>query len=316
MRRALIVGIDDYEWSPLTASINDANAMTGCLEKHENGMPNFDCKKWISSEKKITKTFLKKQLTLLFSNEADVALFYFSGHGTQTDLGSYLVTQDATKFDEGVSLNDIIIMANQSKAHEVVIILDCCHSGHAGNNPFSDENIVMLREGVSILTSSRHHQVSKAKRNGYGALTRIICQALDGSASDLLGEVNISAIYNYADKVLSSWQQRPVFKSHVSTMVPLRTVRPHIQLEKLRMLSTYFEKSNSEIKLSPEYEPTEKPANPEKEKVFSHLQSFTSAGLVKPIGEEHMYFAALNKKPCKLTPLGQFYWDLARNNRL
>ena len=39
-----------------------------------------------------------------FSGDADVALFYYSGHGHIDNVGGYLVTPDFTNYDYGVSL--------------------------------------------------------------------------------------------------------------------------------------------------------------------------------------------------------------------
>jgi len=35
-----------------------------------------------------------------------------------------------------------------------------------------------------------------------------------------------------------------------------------------------------------------------------------------PVGEDHMYYAAMNSKSCKLTVLGAHYWSLVKNERI
>ena len=57
-------------------------------------------------------------------------------------------------------------------------------------------------------------------------------------------------------------------------------------------------------------------ADVEKVKRFKDLQKFQSVGLVKPVGEEFMYFAAINSKSCHLTALGYQYWRLVNENKL
>ena len=42
MRKALIVGIDNYPTSPLTGCVNDATAVAQSLRKNGDGSPNFD----------------------------------------------------------------------------------------------------------------------------------------------------------------------------------------------------------------------------------------------------------------------------------
>ena len=39
-------------------------------------------------------------------------------------------------------------------------------------------------------------------------------------------------------------------------------------------------------------------------------------GLIVPVDEEHMYYAAMNSKSCRLTALGAQYWRLANENKL
>jgi hypothetical protein len=50
--------------------------------------------------------------------------------------------------------------------------------------------------------------------------------------------------------------------------------------------------------------------------VFKNLQKFESVGLVVPIGEEHMYWAAQHSKSCRLTALGYHYWRLVKEKRI
>lgn len=57
--------------------------------------------------------------------EADIALFYFSGHGTDLIDGK-LVTPDFTGMDAGIPMSEILSMANKSKSKNKIIILDCC----------------------------------------------------------------------------------------------------------------------------------------------------------------------------------------------
>ena len=129
----------------------------------------------------------------------------------------------------------------------------------------------------------------------------------------MLSNINVSRIYNYADQLLSPWDQRPVFKSNVTQMISLRQCKPRIEWEILRKLPTYFPTVAIEHSLSPANEPTLKPKDSEKELIFYHLQKLTSLNLVKPKGEDHMYFAALNSKSCLLTPPGRFYWNMIVN---
>src|SRR5690349_8649776 len=132
MRRALCVGIDHYTFGPLTGCVSDADRMARLLSTHEDGTPNFDCKKLIApiggATDAVTRAKLRQAISKLFKDRAEDAFLHFSGHGTENNLGGYLVTQDSRAYDEGVGMADVLQMANDSPADEAVILLDCCHS--------------------------------------------------------------------------------------------------------------------------------------------------------------------------------------------
>ena len=314
MRRALIVGIDDYPAAPLAGCVNDARAIEALLARNQDGAVNFDCRLLTSEQGVIDRATLLGEIERLFADEADVALLYFAGHGTENNLGGYLVTVDAGRYNEGVSLVDVLTLANNSRAHEVVIILDSCHSGHLGQVPAIDNQRASLREGVSILTASRSTQTA-AEDAGSGVFTSLVCAALDGGAADVLGKVTVAAVYAYVDESLGAWQQRPLFKSHVSRLLPLRLTEPKVKVEILRRLPEWFPDPDQNFGLDPSYEPEagEEHSHPEHEEIFGCLQSCARAHMIIPVDQPHMYHAAINSTACRLTPLGRFYWKLAND---
>lgn len=316
MRRALVVGIDDYPSAPLAGCVNDARAMSDLLARHEDGSPNFDVQTLTAPSSQVTKAVLRAKIDELLKKPADVALFYYSGHGTENNLGGYLVTQDAKAYDEGVPLTDLLTLINQAtKVREVVVLLDSCHSGALGNVPAIDNDKANIREGVSILTASRSSEAA-FETGGMGLFTSLVVGALEGGAADVLGQITVASTYAYVDESLGSWHQRPLFKSHVSTLISLRNTKPAVPYDILRKLPEWFPELDSEFMLDPSYEPLEKPAHKEHEEVFGHLQKCRAAKLVEPVGEDHMYFAAINSKNCRLTALGRHYWRLANDGRI
>jgi len=314
MKRALIIGIDHYDGSPLTGCINDANNIYDLMNRNEDGTPNFDCKKMISSEGRINRANLKENIEKLFKDDADTAFLYFSGHGTSNNLGGYIVTQDAKKYDEGVAMYDILNYANASKAKECVIMLDCCFSGHLGTLP-QINNSAVIKEGVSILTASRADQVSM-ESGGSGLFTSLVCDALRGGASDLLGSVTTASVYSHVEPIFGAWDQRPLFKTHISKSTILRRCKPFIEPEIIRELGVIFKSPDYRLQLDKSYEPTEKPLGHPNEKIFAKLQACRAQGLIKLDGEDHMYYAAMNNKHCSLTAMGQFYWHLVKAKKI
>jgi uncharacterized caspase-like protein len=316
MRRALLVGIDDYPSAPLAGCVNDAEAMERLLRRHDDGGVNFDTQLLTSDRERVTRGRLREGIDELFADPADVALLYFSGHGTENDLGGYLVTSDAALYDEGVSLADVLALANRAThISEVAIIVDSCHSGWLGTIPAADNAHASLREGLSILSASRSSQPS-LEQGDHGVFTELVCSALDGGAADILGNVSVAGIYAYVDQAFGAWDQRPLFKSHVSRMLSLRTAKPAIDVSVLRRLPEWFQTPDADLALSPSHEPTAKPADSEAEATFRCLQRCNRVKLVEPIDEEDMYYAAINSTGCRLTALGRFYWKLADVGRI
>jgi len=319
MRRALCVGIDAYPFGSLRGCVSDAERMAGLLARHEDGSPNFDCRTIVApggaGYDVVTRAKLKQAVSQLFRDKADVALLYFAGHGTENNLGGYLVTQDAKTYDEGMAMHEILALANDSKADEAVIILDCCHAGNIGNVPAVDNMKAVLREGISILAASRSGQES-VETNGGGVFTSLVAGALEGGAADILGEVTAPAIYSLVEGALGAWDQRPLFKSHVSKVVPLRECAPAVPTAILRELPSLFPVPAEDLPLDPSYEkssPSPDAINVEK---FEKLQALNRAYLVIPCGAAHMYNAAVNSQACRLTASGRYYWRLAESHRI
>lgn len=322
MRKALVVGIDAYYNDPLNGCCNDAEAIKEMLSRHEDGSPNFHVK----MENNIgTKGELRRLIRECFADDEEVALFYYSGHGYIDSIGGYLVTPDCSVDNYGVSLHEILEIANSSRCKNKLIILDSCYSGYMGTLSASGQNTAVISEGVTILTASRSTQTS-VEINGQGLFTSLLLEALSGGAADITGHITPGGIYAYIDKALGAWFQRPVFKTNITSFVSLRDVVPQVDLHVIRRLSKYFLDEDMEFHLDPSFEPTNDPnvkhemimpyATSDNTEIFSDLQKLEGIGLVVPVGEEHMYYAAMKSKSCALTSIGKQYWRLVKKNML
>ena len=323
MRKALCVGIDCYEHiGDLHGCVNDANSVKAALERNGDGTLNFDVKLMCSTSEAayIKRNDLRDAIENLFKDESEIAILYYSGHGSFDALGGYLCTSEITRPDEGVSLNDIMGFVSQSKAHNKIIILDSCFSG-AIANPIDMPNYSVLQKGTTILAACGASEYA-TEENGHGIFTSLLVEALYGGAMNLLGEVSPGSIYSYIDRSLGAWdEQRPLFKANISSFVSLRKNAPPIPITELRRITEFFASQYDEFPLDPTYEPDKheadvKEINKEHEAIFSVLQRFVKLNLVVPIGEEHMYYAAINHKSCGLTAQGQHYWKLVNKNTI
>lgn len=310
-RKALVVGIDYYHYAtPLFGCVNDAYVINSALERHADGTRNFATKLMTGTgdSSPVTRRELRSAAQELFAGDDDIALFYFAGHGYIEQVGGYLICSDSEDGNDGFSLNELVAMANASKAKSRIIVLDSCHSGIAGNSKLTDEHVT-INIGVTILTASTLKQYA-AEKDGSGLFTTLFVDALNGGAANLLGEVTPGAVYAHIDQSLGPWDQRPLFKTNVTTFTSLKRVQPPISLGTLKKIRKYFESPDYELPLDPSFEPDSPKPDEANNEIFAHLQEMVKVNLVKPVGETHMYFAAMNSKSCRLTVLGEHYWKL------
>jgi hypothetical protein len=201
-----------------------------------------------------------------------------------------------------------------------VIILDSCHSGFAGEvAAIGNDQLALIGTGVTILTAS-HREGRAEEENGHGLFTALLLDGLNGSASDVLGNITPASLYSLVDQTLGPWEQRPIYKANVQTFITLRQVAPKVPPDILRKLPTYFPDPTTVFALDPSFEPDREnipdalkhiPVNPANSAIFKELQRCNRYGLVSPVDAEHMYYAAINSTGCRLTATGAHYRKLA-----
>ena len=320
MKRALVVGLNDYpNGNFLRGCVNDAIEIAKRLERHGNGDKNFDIFTLYDS---CDRDELKAGIEKCFEGTAETALFYFAGHGMIDSFGGHIITTDSSNAD--LSLHDILGVVNDSKCANKVVILDSCFSGVMGNSTRST-GTATISNGVTILTACTPIQTA-SENDVHGVFTELLLAALDGEAADLMGNITPGGIYAFIDKSLGAWEQRPVFKTNVTSFSPLRMVAPPVDTQILRNLVSYFDAADSSYPLDPSYEETntkeeiheviEPYAVLEHTRIMKELQKLERVGLVVPCETEHMYYAAMKSKSCKLTPFGKHYWRLAKDRRI
>ena len=167
-----------------------------------------------------------------------------------------------------------------------------------------------------MLTASRDDQYAMESAAGRGQFSEHLEGALQGGAADVLGQVNVAGLYAYLSESFGAFHQRPTFKANVDRLHDIRRCSPRVTLPILRSIATWFPEPDYEYPLDHTYEPTEEPIGHAHESIFAGLQSLRASRLVEPVGEDHMYFAALNNKSCRLTALGKHYWQLADAGRI
>ena len=156
---ALLVGIDNYlpPVSPLKGSVNDVIAVAGYLRERVT-QDGYNLHIQMLVDRQATRHAIidsfREHLCQASSN--DVALFYYSGHGSQEEsppefwhlepdhLDETLVCWDS-RLENGWDLADKelaqLIAEVAEKNPHIVVILDCCHSGSGTRNDLQDTTV-------------------------------------------------------------------------------------------------------------------------------------------------------------------------------
>lgn len=262
-----------------------------------------------------------------FSGEPEIALLYFAGHDGRCDATKNGFILPGWGYPEGqLSLDEILTIANRSKARNRVILLDSCNSGCMGAPGVLGGTSSMLGEGLTILSACCANECAE-ELNGRGTFTSLLVDALNGGAADVMGHVTPGGVYAYIDKALGPWDQRPVFRTNVNSFISLRKVVSQVPDNVLRQLPSLFDMPGAQLSLDPSFEPTNSPdweehqivepyATKDNTEKFKILQQLEGIGLVRPVGADHMYFAAMESKSCELTALGKQYWRLADTGKI
>lgn len=322
MKKALIIGINQYpNPNKLKWCVNDALCLNDLLLLNENFTHNFDTKLLLDSE--ATKDSILENIKKLYKNHDDVSLLYFSGHGYDDKNDGGLISVD----DKKITFKEIMRYIELANTKYNIVILDCCFAGKIGNDFYIGDKTV-LSENTVILTACRSNEeaIENASLN-HGTFTNLLIAALKGGAADLLGRITPASIYSYIDQALSSWEQRPFFKANVSSFLSLRDVNPKVTIEVLKQGLSLFSSADDLFQLDPSFEYTNiksnkehKPKKPyaKKENVekMQILQKLNQNGLVVPVDEAFMYYAAMNSKKVMLSELGKHYWNLVKKERI
>ncbi|PTX61096.1 caspase domain-containing protein [Kordia periserrulae] len=314
-RKALIVGINHYNHaSKLDGCINDAKSVKNVLQFHGTHQRerNFHIDLKTSDQEQITSGGLQDALSSFFQSRREISLFYFSGHGYVRNGQGYLLTPECKRGDQGVPMKDILRMANDSPASNRIIILDCCHAG-IFDNDFLGGNLTRIAEGVTVLAAATKKQYA-IEMEGEGVFTKLFCNAMEGGAASIIGEITPGSVYGYIDKAMGQSGQRPVFTTKIQSYACLRKIASQINVVQLRKIIELFEHPDMDFKLDRTYEYTNtEEAISEHVEKFKILQLYNRVNLVIPVNAPHMYDAAQNEESCRLTEYGKSYWTLVKS---
>jgi len=235
-RHALVIGVGSYPQGgpgavpPLEFAVRDADALAEMLHRLAGFAP---ADVTLLREAEATRQRILDALRLLRSQaaEQDVVLVFFSGHGT-TGSGPdgrvhyYLVPHDGRLDDlAGTALRDDVVeeLVGQIPAKQVVVLLDACFSGRAGQvarvkgvsasatTPNAAGLFVEAAQGRVVISASRADQPSvEDPTTRQGVFTHYLLEALGGAADlDRDGKITVLEAFQYLSaKVREHARQR------------------------------------------------------------------------------------------------------------
>ena len=150
----------------------------------------------------------------------DLLLFYYSGHGDETDGEPYLVGRDGRRLalrDTAVPISRVKEIMLEARARAKVIVLDACHSGAdiggKGPQPMSAGFIRRVFEeagGFAILASCKQGQLSYEWRHQERSVfTHFLLEALVGKADrEEKGFVTVQDANRHVTDGIKLWASR------------------------------------------------------------------------------------------------------------
>ncbi|MDX2032608.1 MAG: caspase family protein [Blastocatellia bacterium] len=237
-RWAVLVGVDQYDDRNLGAlkhAVSDVTAIRDRLTQC-----GYDEKKvQLLTDRTKTKPTRNQILAALqaaanATEEDDLLLFYYAGHGLAAAGESYLVGRDGFEIavaDTAVRLSRVEEIMREAKARAKVIILDACHSGAnlgaRGPRKMSEEfirNVFEQAEGMAVLSSCKQGELSYEDYDRAGGIfTHFLLEALGGWADlDGKGFVTVHDANRHVVDGVRTWafgekvSQTPTLKSAVA----------------------------------------------------------------------------------------------------
>jgi HEAT repeat protein len=211
-RKALIV-------APLYANVPGFSYLSGhsSLVPRLNKCLEEDGKYEINAElasKIVTRSAFREKLKYFFDTDGEL-LFYFYGHGCLSLGQGVFVTSDARENDEGVQMQQVVTLADNSSAREVVLIFDCCHAG--ASIPANKSSVPKAnRAGRIILAACAEHQsgweTEIEEHKKMGVFSAHVLDGLEGAAKYGKAEVTGIRLGDYVISKFKSWKQTPIFE--------------------------------------------------------------------------------------------------------
>jgi hypothetical protein len=200
--QVVLIGVGTYEWLPdLPAVHNNLGGLAAALrDPGVWGVPDDRC--LVVSDPHVASVLIDR-LEDVRAQAEDALVVYYAGHGlTDTRGDLYLSTTESRqgRVDTQVNYDWIREAVRNSPARRRIVILDCCYSGRAINQPMGGDTDYTAQtdiDGSFVLTATpENRQAVAPKDQPYTAFTSELIALLQ---TGLAGEpelITLKQIYN------------------------------------------------------------------------------------------------------------------------
>jgi HEAT repeat protein len=212
---------EDQNLQTLQCPENDVDGLDKILKSKDYG--NFSSTLLL---KNIPNHKVQREIERVIQNadKDDLILIYYSGHGKQDHARKlHLATTNTDVMclkSTSISINFIKDLLDDSRTTKIILILDCCYSGLAGE-AFArggidiEEEMQSLSEvtGTYIITASGGSQAAfENPEDGYGVFTKHAIEGITSwEAANTEGNVTMDSLYSYIHKEMErDGIQRPM----------------------------------------------------------------------------------------------------------
>jgi hypothetical protein len=178
----------------------DAQRLYEVLCKYADG--EIKSPRWLPDRQATKANILHEIQELSHTDLSSQVIVYFGGHGHRLNGVSYLLPHEAhwnSPPSELISMEELGAVLEEIRAEEIVVILDCCHSGGLlGLAADLAEDLSQQVGKVCILAATRAQRISLEDNTG-GIFLQTLCEALTNPLlSNEHGQIAIQTAFDWA----------------------------------------------------------------------------------------------------------------------
>jgi hypothetical protein len=246
---AVVVGISTYgdsDLPDLPACSQEAKSVAEAFVSLRGcGIPKDQVRLLVDAEATRAEILAALSNAASKAMEDEILIFYFAGHGVDSDDGFVLRTGASDPdLQKGVSQNDLVAALSSATARGILVILDSCGGAKIAENASPYFHALIGKDFRLLISASRAGQSSWELEGKGSLLTTRLLRVLDGSEQlgqpgaiyfrDLFDYLYAGVVEDAARELGSGDAQTPIFAgSHADD--PLLFLNRDITLAEVRV---------------------------------------------------------------------------------